>query len=156
MKCPFCNSHNNKVTDSREREDGYVIWRRRLCLDCGKKFSTYERVESVPIVVIKRDGKKELFQKEKALGGLLRACKKRPVKMEILEEIVSELESNLKKQQKTEVTTKEIGEFLINKLRDIDLVAYIRFASVYKEFSNVSDFIKEVNNVVKNKNGEQK
>ncbi len=158
MRCPYCGNNNTRVTDSRERETGEVIWRRRYCPECEKKFSTYERVESISVVVCKRDGKKELYHRDKVLGGLLRACKKRPVNHLQLEEIVGNLEQALRSKEVQEVSTQEIGEFVMESLKKLDSVAYLRFASVYKDFNDADDFITEMGDFVKKspKKGEVK
>jgi len=149
MRCPYCNHNDSKVTDSRERDNGEAIWRRRLCLKCEKKFSTFERVERIPVIIVKRDGKKELYHREKMIGGILRATKKRPVANERIEEIADDIESILRGRQDEEIPTSLIGELIMEKLKDIDLVSYIRFASVYKEFSDIGDFVSEIERFIK-------
>lgn len=144
MKCPFCGEQESKVIDSRPVEDGSVIRRRRECLGCGKRFTTYERIESLPILVIKKDGRREMFDREKIVRGLLKACEKRPVPREKIEEIASEIESEFRAEGRKEVTSKEIGEKVIEALKEIDKVAYVRFASVYREFTDLTHFIKEL------------
>ncbi len=144
VKCPFCGEQESKVIDSRPVEDGSVIRRRRECLGCGKRFTTYERIESLPILVIKKDGRREMFDREKIVRGLLKACEKRPVPREKIEEIASEIESEFRAEGRKEVTSKEIGEKVIEALKEIDKVAYVRFASVYREFTDLTHFIKEL------------
>ncbi len=149
MRCPYCTNNNTRVTDSRERESGEAIWRRRFCPQCKKKFSTHERVESISVVVCKRDGKKELYHRDKVLGGLLRACKKRPVNHLQMEEIVTNLEQNLRSREVKEISTHEIGEYVMDSLKNLDNVAYLRFASVYKDFKDIDDFIQEMGDFAK-------
>ena len=141
MKCPFCSNGESKVIDSRPVPEGNSIRRRRECLECGKRFNTYEIVESVQTIVVKKDGSKELFDKTKLLGGLLKACQKRPVKAE---DIVADIESELHATMKSEITTKEIGEMVMERLRKVDEVSYVRFASVYREFKDIDTFLAEL------------
>ena len=141
MKCPYCSYTKSNVIDSRPVPEGNSIRRRRECLGCGKRFNTFEMVESVQIIVIKKDGSKELFDKTKLLGGLLKACQKRPVKAE---EIVADIEAELHNSMKNEITTKELGEMVMEKLRGIDEVSYVRFASVYREFKDIDTFLEEL------------
>jgi transcriptional repressor NrdR len=142
MKCPYCGHPESKVIDSRPVTDGSSIRRRRECLDCAKRFNTYEVVESVEIIVVKKDGAKELFDRTKLLSGLLKACQKRPVKAE---EIVADIEVTLHNNMKNEITTKELGEMVMDRLRDADEVSYVRFASVYREFKDIDTFLAELN-----------
>jgi len=144
MKCPFCKNLQDKVIDSRENEDGLSIRRRRECLECGKRFTTYEEIETIPIMVIKKDSRREKFSREKILGGLLRACEKRPISVDKMGEITSEIEGKLQSLMEKEIPSKKIGEMVMKELHKIDKVAYIRFASVYHEFEDVDDFRKEV------------
>ena len=141
MKCPSCGHSESKVIDSRPVEEGNSIRRRRECLACQKRFNTYEVIESVQIIVVKKNGDKELFDRTKLLGGILKATQKRPVNAE---DIVSEIENELHNAMKNEVTTTEIGEMVMNKLKVADQVAYVRFASVYREFTDVNNFIDEL------------
>ena len=141
MKCPYCGHPESKVIDSRPVTDGNSIRRRRECLDCAKRFNTYEVVESVEIIVVKKDGAKELFDRTKLLSGLLKACQKRPVKAE---EIVADIEVTLHNNMKNEITTKELGEMVMDRLRDADEVSYVRFASVYREFKDIDTFLAEL------------
>jgi transcriptional repressor NrdR len=141
MKCPYCGHPESKVIDSRPFADGSSIRRRRECLECAKRFNTFEMVESVEIIVVKKDGSKELFDKTKLLSGLLKACQKRPVKAE---DIVSEIEIELHNTMKNEISTKELGEMVMDKLREIDEVSYVRFASVYREFKDIDTFLSEL------------
>ncbi|MCD6594460.1 transcriptional repressor NrdR [bacterium] len=140
MRCPFCNSLEDKVVDSRLVKDGKVIRRRRECFDCGKRFTTYEYIEQSPILVIKRDGKREEFQRDKLLNGLREACHKRPVPAEDIENIVDKIESEILVNGKKEIFSVEIGKIVMKYLRTLDEVAYVRFASVYREFKDVEEF----------------
>lgn len=143
MKCPFCFKEESKVVDSRETPDLSEIRRRRECLNCEKRFTTYERVESVDIMLIKKDGKREVFSRDKLKSGIVRACEKRPVSQEKIEKALNEIEIKLRKMD-GEVPTEVIGELIMRKLKSLDKVAYIRFASVYRDFSDVGDFEKEL------------
>ena len=144
MKCPFCGDQESKVVDSRHSEDGLSIRRRRECMGCQRRFTTYEIVESLPIIVVKRDGSRQNFDRNKILKGMLRACEKRPVTVEALETAISEIETTLQSALDREVTSVRIGELIMEKLRGIDEVAYVRFASVYKEFDSASAFVDEI------------
>ena len=144
MKCPACGSINSKVVDSRPMTEGNSIRRRRECLDCQKRFTTYEIIETVQMFVIKKSGAKEIFDRNKLLSGIMKACEKRPVNAE---DIVAEIESELQNSLSNEVTTKEIGEIVMDKLKARDEVAYVRFASVYREFKDIDTFIKELSSL---------
>ena len=144
MRCPYCGHDDSKVIDSRPTEEGVAIRRRRECIKCAQRFTTYEKVESLPIVVIKKDKTRELFNREKLLAGLTRACEKRPVETSTLDRLVDKIESDLQNTLKREVSTKEIGEKVMEGLKDIDEVAYVRFASVYREFKDVNTFVNEL------------
>ena len=152
MRCPYCGHDDSKVIDSRPTEEGVAIRRRRECIKCAQRFTTYEKVESLPIVVIKKDKTRELFNREKLLAGLTRACEKRPVETSTLDRLVDKIESDLQNTLKREVSTKEIGEKIMEGLKDIDEVAYVRFASVYRQFKDVTTFIAEVNKLLTDKN----
>ncbi|MBQ8764909.1 MAG: transcriptional repressor NrdR [Clostridia bacterium] len=152
MRCPYCGHDDSKVIDSRPTEEGVAIRRRRECIKCAQRFTTYEKVESLPIVVIKKDKTRELFNREKLLAGLTRACEKRPVETSTLDRLVDKIESDLQNTLKREVSTKEIGEKVMEGLKDIDEVAYVRFASVYRQFKDVTTFIAEVNKLLTDKN----
>ena len=152
MRCPFCGHEDSKVIDSRPTDEGVAIRRRRECIKCAQRFTTYEKVESLPIVVIKKDKTRELFDREKLLAGLTRACEKRPVETSTLDRLVDKIESDLQNTLKREISTKEIGEKVMEGLKDIDEVAYVRFASVYRQFKDVSTFIAEVNKLLTDKN----
>jgi len=149
MKCPYCAHEENQVLDSRDSEDLSSVRRRRECLKCDKRFTTYERVEMIDLFVIKKDGRREQFDRNKLLGGIKKACEKRPISMETIDETVDEIEQNLRKRETTEVPSKFIGESVIRRLRSIDKVAYIRFASVYRAFEDVESFEKEVKSLLK-------
>ena len=151
MRCPFCGHDDSKVIDSRPTDEGVAIRRRRECIQCAQRFTTYEKVESLPIVVIKKDKTRELFNREKLLAGLTRACEKRPVETSTLDRLVDKIESDLQNTLKREVSTKEIGEKVMEGLKDIDEVAYVRFASVYREFKDVDTFLKEIKELMKKK-----
>ena len=144
MKCPYCGELESKVIDSRPTEDGERIRRRRECLRCGKRFTTYEIVETVPLMVIKKDRSRQVFDRQKLLGGMLRACEKRPVSYEMLERAVDNIEQSLLNSYEREVTSIHIGELAMEELKKIDEVAYVRFASVYRQFSDLNTFMNEL------------
>lgn len=144
MKCPFCGFENDKVVDSRESKEGESIRRRRECLKCEKRFTTYERIDEIPYMVVKKDGRREKFERQKVLAGLLRACEKRPISMGKMEQIVNEVEQFVVDSPERERTASEIGERIMDRLKQIDKVAYIRFASVYRDFKDVSEFHSEL------------
>ena len=144
MKCPFCGYLDSKVMDSRPTEEGTIIRRRRECPTCKRRFTTYERVDELPLTVIKKDGNREVFDPHKILNGLLKACEKRPVPLEKLQLIVYEIEKELKNAMEQEVTSQHIGEMLMAKLKKIDEVAYVRFASVYRQFKDIDSYIEEI------------
>src|ERR1044071_4511914 len=148
MPCPFCGHLEDRVIDSRESKEGDVIRRRRECLKCDRRFTTYERSDEVPYVVVKRDGRREKFDRQKVLDGLIKACEKRPVGMSKLAEIVDEVESILADSQDREVPTTAIGEILMERLRILDKIAYVRFASVYRDFQDVEAFLTELKDVL--------
>src|SRR6266699_1286122 len=141
MKCPFCNHLHDKVVDSRESKEGDAIRRRRECLECERRFTTYERIDEVPYMVVKKDGRREKFDRQKVLSGLLKACEKRPVPMGKLAEVVDVVEARLADSPDREITTTEIGEMLMESLRGLDKIAYVRFASVYRDFQDVEAFL---------------
>src|ERR1700686_4744137 len=144
MKCPFCSHLHDKVVDSRESKEGDAIRRRRECLECERRFTTYERIDEVPYMVVKKDGRREKFDRQKVLGGLLKASEKRPVPMGRLAEIVDEVESRLSDSVEREISTTEVGEMLMDRLRNLDKIAYVRFASVYRDFQDVEAFLNEL------------
>ena len=151
MKCPYCSNPESRVVDSRPSEEGTSIRRRRECLVCHKRFTTYETMESLPLVVIKRDGSRQTFDKGKVLGGMLRACEKRPVPFDTLEAIANEIEQSLQNQMDREIPTTRIGEMVMERLKHVDEVAYVRFASVYRQFQDISTFMEELNKLIKEK-----
>ena len=148
MKCPFCNYEESKVIDSRPTDEGERIRRRRECLKCAKRFTTYEIIETVPVVVIKKDKSRETFDRNKLLGGLLRACEKRPVSVETLEKIVDEIEVLLQNSLDREVPSQLIGTYVMEKLKNTDEVAYVRFASVYRQFKDINTFMDELSKII--------
>jgi transcriptional repressor NrdR len=148
MKCPFCGETNNKVIDSRLSRDGNVIRRRRECIECSRRFTTYEHIEEIPIMIIKKDGRREVFNREKVGAGLKRACEKRNISINVIEEFIEDLERDLRETGKKEIPSSAIGERVMAKLHEIDDVAYVRFASVYREFKDVNDFVSELKNLL--------
>jgi transcriptional repressor NrdR len=151
MKCPFCGFVNDKVVDSRESKEADSIRRRRECLKCEKRFTTYERIDEIPYMVVKKDGRRERFDRQKVLNGLLRACEKRPVSIARLEQIVNDAESYVIDSPERERKTSEVGELIMNRLRKLDKVAYVRFASVYLDFKDVKEFMDELKDLLKHK-----
>ena len=148
MKCPYCGYQESKVVDSRHSDDGLSIRRRRECLECGKRFTTYETVECLPMVVVKKDGSRQSFDRRKVLGGMIRACEKRPVPLAELEKIAEEIEQDLQNSMEREISTEAIGEKVMERLRDVDQVAYVRFASVYRQFKDIDTFMAELNKLL--------
>lgn len=148
MRCPFCDEENDRVLDSREIRDGRAIRRRRMCGACGRRYTTYETIEDVPFMVIKRGGQREAFDRSKVLRGIMRACEKRPVSPQQLEEMVDTVEQRLMDAPNREITSLEIGQIVMGLLRQIDKVAYVRFASVYLDFKSVQEFMDEINQLV--------
>jgi transcriptional repressor NrdR len=151
MTCPFCGFLEDKVIDSRESKEGDSIRRRRQCLKCERRFTTYERIDEIPYMVVKKDGRREKFERQKVLQGLLKACEKRPVSMGRLAQIVDLVESRLADNPERELTTTEIGELLMDQLRGLDKIAYVRFASVYRDFQDVEAFLSELTDLVRTK-----
>ena len=151
MKCPYCGHTEDRVIDSRPTEENTAIRRRRECTRCLKRFTTYEKVESVPLMVIKKDKTRQAFDREKLLNGLLRACEKRPVSVDTLEKMVDEIEGQILNSLKREITTREIGEMVMARLKDVDEVAYVRFASVYRQFRDINTFMDELRKLLKEK-----
>jgi transcriptional repressor NrdR len=151
VNCPFCGHRQDRVVDSRESREGDVIRRRRQCLKCDRRFTTYERTDEVPFMVVKKDGRREKFDRQKVLAGLLKACEKRPVPMPKLAEIVDGVESKLAESTDREVSTTEVGEMLMDRLRALDKIAYVRFASVYRDFQDVEAFLNELKNLIRQK-----
>lgn len=151
MKCPYCGYEESKVIDSRPTDEGERIRRRRECLKCSKRFTTYEIIESLPIIVIKKDKSREVFNRDKLLNGLLRACEKRPVSLEKLENMIDDIETVLQNSLDREVSSEKIGELAMDKLKEVDEVAYVRFASVYRQFKDISTFMTELNKLLSSK-----
>jgi transcriptional repressor NrdR len=151
MTCPFCGHKEDKVIDSRESQEGDVIRRRRECLSCTRRFTTYERIDEVPYMVVKKDGRREKFDRQKILSGLLKACEKRPIPMSKLAELVDEVQSVLAERTDREITTTEIGELLIQRLGALDKIAFVRFASVYRDFQDVESFLSELKDLMRHK-----
>ena len=150
MKCPFCGEIDNKVIDSRLSKDGNVIRRRRECIICNRRFTTYEHIEEIPVMIVKKDGRREVFSREKVRSGLQKACQKRQISMNVIEDFLDELERDLRETGEKEIPSHTIGEKVMAKLHEIDDVAYVRFASVYREFKDVNDFVSELKNLLSN------
>ncbi len=148
MKCPFCTEIDNKVIDSRLSKDGSVIRRRRECLLCSRRFTTYEHIEEIPITIVKKDGRREVFNREKVYSGMKKACEKRDISINVIEDFLDDLERDLKETGEKEIPAHIIGEKIMEKLHEIDDVAYVRFASVYREFKDVNDFVSELKNLL--------
>lgn len=144
MKCPYCGHENTRVIDSRPTEDDNSIRRRRVCDECGKRFTTYEKIETIPLIVIKKDDNREAYDRSKVEGGLFRACHKRPVSVQQITTLVDEVENEIFGRTEKEISSQVIGEILMNRLKDLDAVAYVRFASVYREFKDVNTFVDEL------------
>lgn len=150
MRCPFCGEGDSKVLETRLSDDGYSIRRRRECLQCQNRFTTYEKLDDLPLIVVKKDGRREAFNQHKILNGLIRACEKRPVSLDKLESLVADIEKTLKNESlKREVSTAEIGELVMSRLKKIDEVAYVRFASVYREFKDIETFLNEIETLLR-------
>lgn len=150
MKCPFCGEIENKVIDSRLSKDTSQIRRRRECLGCARRFTTYESIEDIPIMILKKDGRREVFSREKVRSGLHKACEKRNISMDVIEDFLDELEGDLREMGKKEIPSWEIGERIMNYLHELDDIAYVRFASVYREFKDVNDFLSELKSLLGN------
>jgi len=148
MKCPFCGEINNKVIDSRLSKDGNVIRRRRECIVCSRRFTTYEHIEEIPVMIVKKDGRREVFSIDKLRSGIQKACQKRNISVNIIEEFLDELERDLRESGEKEIPSHKIGEKVMAKLYEIDDVAYVRFASVYREFKDVNDFVSELKSLL--------
>lgn len=155
MKCPFCDNDDTRVIDSRPTDEGQAIRRRRVCDKCGKRFTTYEKVEEIMFMVVKKDGSREMFDKSKVRNGIVNACKKRPVNTDQIEKIVADVERGLTNMMEKEITSTVIGEVILEHLRTLDEVAYVRFASVYRQYEDVSTFIKEINDLLENSSGQE-
>lgn len=151
MRCPYCGNLSDRVVDSRESREGSVVRRRRECLGCGRRFTTYERIDEIPQMVVKKDGGRERFDRNKVLTGLLKACEKRPISLNQLEEVVDKVEKYVQENAEGETTTRDIGRIVMAELKNLDKVAYLRFASVYLEFDDVSQFMTEINGLFEKK-----
>ena len=149
MKCPFCDTIDSRVLNSRPAEDGASVRRRRECSECGKRFTTYERVDELPLMVVKKDGRREFFNQQKLLSGLIKACQKRPIPTSHLEQTAEAIERDVRNLSDREIESRDIGEQVMSKLRDLDEVAYVRFASVYHEFRDVQGFMQEIEQLLK-------
>ena len=148
MRCLFCGHTESKVIDSRQADEGTTIRRRRECLDCGKRFTTYEKIESIPIVVVKKDGTRESFDRDKIVNGILRACEKRPISLNDIEGVVDDIESKLYNMLEREVSSEKVGEMVMEKLQKLDDIAYVRFASVYRQFKDINSFMDELAKII--------
>jgi transcriptional repressor NrdR len=148
MKCPYCGHLGDKVVDSRESKEGEVIRRRRECLECGKRFTSYERIDEIPYMVVKKDGSRERFDRQKLIGGLLKACEKRPVSLAAVERVADRIESTLQERPEREIATAEIGQSVMDELKALDKVAYVRFASVYRHFRDIGEFMSELKDLL--------
>ncbi len=149
MKCPFCGHENTRVIDSRPAEDNNSIRRRRVCDECAKRFTTYEKIETIPLIIIKKDNNREAYDRAKIEGGVLRACHKRPVSAQQITSLVDDVETKIFSMEEKEISSAVIGELIMDKLKDLDAVAYVRFASVYREFKDVNTFMDELKKVLK-------
>ena len=149
MKCPYCGHLGDKVVDSRESKEGEVIRRRRECLECGRRFTSYERIDEIPYMVVKKDGRRERFERQKLVGRLLKACEKRPVRVAALEAIADKIEARLQEKPEREITTEEIGAYVMRELKQLDKVAFVRFASVYRNFRDLDEFKDELNELLR-------
>lgn len=152
MRCPKCNFDETKVLDSRQTDDGFKIRRRRECISCGQRFTTYEKIEEMQLLVIKRDGNRQGYNRDKIINGLIRACEKRPISLSQIENIAENVEKQLYNNFQTEVSTEQIGEIVMNELKNIDDVAYVRFASVYKQFKDINTFMEELKRILNERN----
>lgn len=148
MKCPYCEYLESKVVDSRPTDEGQAIRRRRECISCSKRFTTYEKIEEIPVIIVKKDGNRQSYDRNKLLNGILKSCEKRPVPMSVIEEIVDDIEKVLSNSLEKEITSVEVGELVMNKLKNIDEVAYVRFASVYRQFKDVNSFMEELTKIL--------
>jgi len=148
MKCPFCSFENDKVVDSRESKEGEVIRRRRECLECGRRFTSYERIDEIPYMVVKKDGSRERFERQKVIAGLLKACEKRPVSIAQVEAIADRVEASLQDRPEKEIATAEVGQAVMDELKQLDKVAYVRFASVYRHFRDIGEFMNELKDLL--------
>lgn len=151
MKCPFCGYTDSKVLDSRPADDGNTIRRRRECMECVRRFTTYEKIDEIPLVVVKKDGRREVFDRNKILGGIIKACEKMSISMSQMEDILDDIEKELRNKMDLEISSRQIGEMVMEKLSGLDEVAYVRFASVYRQFKDVNSFIDELEKLLKKK-----
>jgi transcriptional repressor NrdR len=149
VKCPYCGHLGDKVVDSRESKEGEVIRRRRECLECGRRFTSYERIDEIPYMVVKKDGRRERFERQKLVAGLLKACEKRPVRVAALEALADRVEAALQEKPEREISTEEIGAFVMQELKQLDKVAFVRFASVYRNFRDLDEFKHELNELLR-------
>ena len=152
MKCPFCNYDDTKVIDSRSQDENATIRRRRVCESCGKRFTTYERIDTIPITVIKNNGNREIFDKNKLLGGIMKSCNKRPVTVKQMEALVDDIENSIMVSLDKEIESKALGNMVMDRLKDLDEVAYVRFASVYRQFKDINTFMAELAKLLNEKN----
>jgi transcriptional repressor NrdR len=151
MKCSYCGHLGDKVVDSRESKEGDVIRRRRECLECGRRFTSYERIDEIPYMVVKKDGRRERFERQKLVAGLLKACEKRPVRVAALESVADKVEAALQEKPEREISTEEVGAYVMHELKVLDKVAYVRFASVYRNFRDIDEFTNELNELLRTK-----
>jgi len=151
MNCPFCSHHESKVVDSRPTDEGQAIRRRRECIACSKRFTTYEKVDEIPLIVVKKNGNREPYNRNKILNGVIRSCEKRPVSLKDIEGLIDEIEKQIYNTMEREITTELIGNLVIDKIKDLDEVAYVRFASVYREFKDINTFMNEVKKILSEK-----
>ncbi|MDK2920137.1 MAG: transcriptional repressor NrdR [Candidatus Petromonas sp.] len=151
MNCPFCSHYETKVVDSRPTDEGQAIRRRRECIKCKKRFTTYEKVEEIPLIVVKKDGNRESFNRNKILNGIIRACEKRPISMQVIEATADNIEKQLQNSLEKEISSKYIGELVMNALKELDEVAYVRFASVYRQFKDINTFMEELKKLLNEK-----
>ncbi|RKD27680.1 transcriptional repressor NrdR [Caminicella sporogenes DSM 14501] len=152
MNCPYCFHHETKVVDSRPTEEGQAIRRRRECIRCKKRFTTYEKIEEIPLIVVKKDGNRQSYNRSKIMNGIIRACEKRPISMQKIEETVDKIERHLNNSLEKEISSKYIGELVMNELKNLDEVAYVRFASVYRQFKDINTFMEELKKILREKN----
>ncbi|NLN40881.1 MAG: transcriptional repressor NrdR [Clostridiales bacterium] len=155
MKCPFCGSLDSRVLDSRPTDEGSAIRRRRECGSCAKRFTTYEKIETLPLFVIKKDGRRESFNRNKIMSGLLKACEKRPIAIKELDKLVQDIEKSIYGSMEQEITSQKIGQMVMERLKDLDEVAYVRFASVYRQFKDVNNFIDELEKMIRDKGSQR-
>lgn len=151
MKCPYCEYNESKVVDSRPTDEGYTIRRRRECINCKSRFTTYEKIEETPIIVVKKDGNREIFDRNKIVNGIIRSCEKRPVSLEEIEKAVDNIEKQVQNSLQKEISSSDIGDLVMRELKDLDEIAYVRFASVYRQFKDVQSFFDELEEIMKSK-----